>query len=63
MKQPFTVYRTIRIDGQFDTEKTETAEEAIDIAVTKVIDDALAHTHTVENGVEISDIINCGEPN
>ena len=59
--QPFTIYRTIRIDGQFDTSKYDGVDEVVAAAVQKVIDDALAHIHTVEDGVEITDVTDCGD--
>ena len=61
MKQPFTIYRIVRIDGQFDTEKHESVDEAITEATQKVINDALSHKQTIDNGIEITDIVDCGE--
>lgn len=61
-KRLFTVYRVIRIDGRFDTGKTDDVTEAVEAAVRKTIDDALSHRHTIENGIEITDITDCGEP-
>lgn len=61
MKQPFTIYRVIRIDGQFDTDRQEGAETAVERAVQKVIEDAMSHSHTIEDGVEVTDITDCGE--
>ena len=60
-KQMFTVYRIIRIDGQFDTSKNDSVDDAVTTAVDKVINDALAHRHTIEDGVEITDVTDCGE--
>lgn len=60
-KQPFTIYRVIRIDGQFDTSKQDDADEAIELAIQKVISDALSHFHTIEDGVEVTDITDCGD--
>lgn len=59
--QPFTVYRTIRIDGVFDTDKQEDVSKAIEYAIQMVISDALAHNHTIEEGITITDITDCGE--
>lgn len=59
--QPFTIYRTIRIDGQFDTSKYDGVDDIVAAAVQKVIEDTLAHIHTVEDGVEITDVTDCGE--
>lgn len=61
MKQPFTIYRVIRIDGQFDTDRQEGAEAAVERAVQKVIEDAMSHSHTIEDGMEVTDITDCGE--
>lgn len=60
-KQPFTIYRVIRIDGQFDTSKQESADGTIELAIQKVINDALSHSHTIEDGVEVTDITDCGD--
>ena len=59
-KKTFTIYRTVRIDGEYDPSRTS-LEEALDTAVNKVINDARAHTHTIEEGVRICDIEDCGE--
>lgn len=59
--QPFTIYRTIRIDGQFNTSKYDGVDEVVAAAVQKVINDALAHIHTVEDGVEITDVTDYGD--
>lgn len=59
-KQAFTIYRTIRIDGQFDTGRHDGVDDAIEAAVSKVLSDAMAHSHTIEEGIEITDIIDCG---
>ena len=60
-KQSFTIYRVIRIDGQFDTSKNDSVNNAVEAAVNKVINDALAHRHTIEDGIEITDVTDCGE--
>ena len=60
-KQSFTIYRIIRIDGQFDTSKNDSVDDAVEAAVNKVINDALAHRHTIEDGIEITDVTDCGE--
>lgn len=60
-KQSFTIYRIIRIDGQFDTSKNDNVDDAVEAAVNKVINDALAHRHTIEDGIEITDVTDCGE--
>lgn len=59
--QPFTIYRTIRIDGQFDTSKYDGVDEVVAAAVQKVINKTLARIHTVEDGVEITDVTDCGD--
>ena len=61
-KSPFTIYRIIRIDGEFNPERMST-EEAFDYAITKVVSDAKAHMHTIENGLQITGIQDCGESN
>ena len=55
-----TMYITIRIDYEQDG-RYENEQDAKDYAASKVIGDALCHTHTIENGIEICDIENCGE--
>ena len=60
-KESFTVYRTIRIDGQYDTDKKDSVDAAIETAVQKTIHDALSHSHTIEDGVEVTDITDCGD--
>lgn len=60
-KKPFSVYRTIRIDGEFDTSKHDSVDEAVSDAVAKVINDANAHNHTIDNGIQITEIIDCGD--
>ena len=59
--QPFTIYRTIRIDGQFDTSKYDGVDELVAAAVQKVIDKTLTRIHTVDDGVEITDVTDCGD--
>lgn len=54
-------YVTLRIDYTFDPSRTD-GEAARETAVDKVLRDALAHAHTVEGGVQIENIENCGEP-
>ena len=60
-KHLFTTFRIIRIDGEADLEKNPDLESAVESAVAKVIADANAHKHTIENGVSITDITDCGE--
>lgn len=55
-----TIYRTVRIDLEWDPKKTD-IDSAREQAVAKVFSDARAHMHTVENGVLITDITDCGE--
>lgn len=61
MNTPFTIYRTIRIDGQYDDTRHEDVNGAVEEAVAKVLNDARSHTHTIEDGIEITDITDCGE--
>lgn len=37
-------------------------QEVIEAAVAKFLADAMAHTHTVENGVKIDFIEDCSDP-
>ncbi len=59
---PFTTYITVRIDGQFDPEKTD-VESAVDAAVSRVIAEAqsAAEYEGGHGGLEITDVTNCGE--
>ena len=63
MKQPFTIYRVIRIDGQFDPDRIDNAEQLVAETMAKVINDANAHNHTIENSIEITEITDCGDSN
>lgn len=53
-----TTYVTIRIDyeddGRFES------YEAEEIAADMVVERALAHNHTIEDGISIENIENCG---
>lgn len=55
-----TTYISLRIDYTFDPNRTD-GDNARQTAQEKVVSDALAHIHTVENGVQIENIENCGE--
>lgn len=57
-----TVYITVRIDYTYDPATTDAAQARAE-AQEKVISDAHSHIHTVENGIRILDIENCGENN
>lgn len=59
-KKTAVIYRTIRIDYEYDPTR-QSAEEAAEYATSKVVSDAIAHTHTIENGLRITDITDCGE--
>jgi hypothetical protein len=50
----------IQIDGTFDPSRMD-EQQAADTAASKVVNDALAHIHTIENGLKVTNIINCGE--
>lgn len=54
-----TTYVTLRIDYTFDPSRTDGAT-ARETAADKVLRDALAHAHTIEDGVQIENIENCG---
>ena len=60
---PFVTYRKIRIEGKYDPSKQESREKAIEAAITKVIADANAHNHTIEDGVKITNIADWTENN
>lgn len=51
---------TIRITFEHDG-RMEDRDERNEYVASKVITDALCHTHTIENGIQIQDIENCGE--
>lgn len=59
---PFTTYITVRIDGQYDPNMID-VENAVDAAVSRVLADAqsTAEFDGHNNGVEITDVVNCGE--
>lgn len=59
--QTFTIYRVIRIDAEYNPDRT-TRENAEETAVDKVIADANAHLHTVEDGTQVTSVENCGFP-
>lgn len=63
MKQPFTAYRVIRIDGWYDPTVT-TLDEAGDTAAETLVSEATssAQFEGGKDGVDISDIIDCGCP-
>lgn len=58
----FTAYITVRIDGQYDPSRID-VEEAVETAVSRVIAEArsTAEFEGDNGGLEITDIINCGE--
>lgn len=56
-KKPFRTTVVIRIDGLYDPTRMD-EDEARETAAGKAVGDALAHIHTVEDGLEITDIIN-----
>lgn len=58
--QLFTTFRTIKIDGVY-TGNEQDMEKVIEEAVTKVINDARAHMHTIENKIQITEITDQGE--
>lgn len=51
---------TIRITFEHDGRMSD-RDERNEYVAAKVIGDALSHTHTIENGIQIHDIENCGE--
>ena len=54
-----TYYAVIRID--FDDDGTFDECEVGGIAADIVVENALAHAHTIENGIKIINVENCGE--
>lgn len=54
-----TIYVTIRIDYEHDGRNDESEVGAM--AADLVVERAKYHTHTIENGIQIHDIENCGE--
>lgn len=59
---PFTTYITVRIDGQYDPNMID-VENAVDAAVSRVIAEArsTAEYEGGHEGLEITDVTNCGE--
>lgn len=55
-----SIYRIIRIDAAYDPQKM-TKEEATEAAVSKLVHDASSHMQTIENGLQVTDIEDCGE--
>ena len=53
-----TTYVTIRIDYEDDGRFGSYEAEAM--AADMVVERALAHNHTIENGIRIENITNCG---
>lgn len=62
MKTPFTTYRTIRIDGEYNPEQTD-AEKAVSEAVEQVVAEARSNAlyNGEINGVTVTDVTDCGE--
>ena len=60
--KPFTTYITVRIDGQYNPSKLA-VEDAIETAVSRVIAEAQSNAEFDgdNEGLEIADVINCGE--
>lgn len=60
--KPFTTYITVRIDGQYDPSRID-VEDAIETAVSRVIAEAQSNAEFDgdNEGLEIADVINCGE--
>ena len=53
-----TVYVTVRID--YDDDGRYDASEVGAMAADLVVERAMAHNHTIENGISIENIENCG---
>ena len=60
--KPFTTYITVRIDGQYNPSKID-VEDAVETAVSRVIAEAQSNAEFDgdNEGLEITDVINCGE--
>ena len=59
-KIPFRTVIIVQVDGLYDPSRIDEAA-AKEYAATKAINDALSHIHTIEEGLEITEIVNCGE--
>lgn len=57
--QSDTTYITVRIDYSFNPDRTD-ADTAREQAESKAVVDALSHIHTIDNGLRIENIVNCG---
>ena len=59
---PDFIISTVRIDGQYDPEKTD-VESAVEAAVSRVISEAqsTAEFEGDDGGLEITGVVNCGE--
>ncbi len=53
-------YAVIRIDYE-NVDGTFDADEEGAVAADIVVENALAHAHTIENGIKIINVTNCGE--
>ena len=60
--KPFTTYITVRIDGQYNPSRID-VEDAVETAVSRVIAEAQSNAEFDgdNEGLEITDVINCGE--
>lgn len=60
--KPFTTYITVRIDGQYDPSRID-VEDAVETAIDRVIAEAQSNAEFDgdDEGLEITDIVNCGE--
>ena len=60
--KPFTTYITVRIDGQYNPSRID-VEDAVETAVSRVIAEAQSNAEFDgdNEGLEIADVINCGE--
>lgn len=59
--KPFTCFREIKIEGIYDPTKSESAEEAMNEVMEKLIRDALSQRHSIDNGITITNISDLGE--
>lgn len=57
-RKPFTAYRVIRIDGEYNPARHDEAEAA-ESAVTEIINGA--NTHSIVDGVRVTAVADCGE--
>ncbi len=62
MRQSFTIYRVIRIDGEFDTDILDSVDESIASSIAKHIENTVSKLDVNKNEpFSITDITDCGD--